>query len=347
VAGSDADWNTLQILTWAYLRDRGLVESYSSAAAAARQRWTEVIVPDGTKDVVRIPSRPSTLTLTLEAAQRGAFVSVPPQLQSSNQPPLPKGYEITAPPPAALGPGVYFSSLEAAEEDVDRHFVRGTLTVTGRRNGRGLHERIPDRERRYLKIDFDANQAVPRGGEVDYWSELEFVASEAVRTWPKPTEASATLPPAAARSAPLDEAEWAAEEIIATEMPTSVIEGETRATAHAEAEMATAAAYVANWDVSNARDEGDGTTATLDAGAPSSSSVELPVVASGKSHGIIATHAAIVAELRAGVRPGEHGGPTLKKFALTIQAETTGAKPYSERHMSRLIRKLRQTNQLP
>jgi hypothetical protein len=340
VAGSDADWNALQILTWAYLRDRGLVESYSSAAAAARQRWTEVIVRDGSKDVVRIPSPPSTLRLTLEAARRSAVVSVAPQLQSSNQPPLPKGYEIAAPPPAALGP-------EAAEEDVHRHFLPGTLTVTGRRNGRGPHEKIPDPERRYLTIDFDANRAVPRGGEVDYWSELEFVADEALRIWPEPTEASATLPPAAARSAPLDEAEWAAEEIIAAEMPMSVVEGETRATTHAEAEIAAAAADVANSDVSNVRDESGGTTATLDAGAPSSSSVELPVVASGKSQRIIATHAAIVAELRAGVRPGEHGDPTLKEFARRIQAQTAAPKPYSERHMSRLIRKLRRTNQLP
>jgi hypothetical protein len=324
-----------------------LVESYASAAAAARQRLSEVILPDGSRDVVRVPSPPSTLTLTLEAALRGAVASVIPQRPGNNQPPLPKRYEIAVPPPAAPGPGAYFSSLEAAEEDVYRHFLLGTLTVTGRRNGRGLHEKIPDRERRYLAIDFDANQAVPRGGEVDYWSELEFVADEALRTWPEPTEASVALPPAAARSAPLDEAKWAAEEIIATEMPTSVVEGETMATAHAEAEMAAAAADVAKWDVSNVRDESDGTTAALDAGAPSSSSVEPPVVASGKSQRIIATHAAIVVELRAGVRPGEHGGPTLKQFALTIQAKTAGTKPYSERHMSRLIRKLRQTNRLP
>jgi hypothetical protein len=182
---------------------------------------------------------------------------------------------------------------------------------------------------------------VPRGGEVDYWSELEFLADEALRTWPEPTGASAPC----GEIAPLDESEWAAEEIIAAEIPTSVVEGETRATAHAEAEMAAAAADVANWDVGNVRDEIDGTTATLDAGAPSSSSVELPVVASAKSRRITATEAAIVAELRAGVRPAEHGA-TLKQFALTIQARTKAPQPYSPRHLSRLIGKARQKYQL-
>jgi hypothetical protein len=148
VPGSNADWNALQTLTWAYMRDRGLVKSYASVAAEARQRLSEVILPDGSRDVVRVPSPPSTLTLTLEAARRGAVASVIPQRPGSNQPPLPKGYEIAAPPPAAPGPGAYFPSLEAADEEVHRHFRLGTLTVTGRRNGLGLHEKIPDPQRR-------------------------------------------------------------------------------------------------------------------------------------------------------------------------------------------------------
>jgi hypothetical protein len=55
----------------------------------------------------------------------------------------------------------------------------------------------------------------------------------------------------------------------------------------------------------------------------------------------IAAEAAIEAELRAGTNPGNQGGPTLKEFARTIQGKTGAPKPYSTKHMSRLINKVR------
>jgi hypothetical protein len=55
----------------------------------------------------------------------------------------------------------------------------------------------------------------------------------------------------------------------------------------------------------------------------------------------IAAEATIEAELRAGVKPGEHGGPTLKEFARTVQEKTRASEPYSAKHLSRLIAKVR------
>jgi hypothetical protein len=96
-------WTLLQGLAWVFLGDPKLV-TRCGAAAPDRRFGQEQILPDKTKIVsLTSPDPPSTLTIDVAAAARGAGVSAATvtTVGAENEPRLPAGMRLAVPAPAS------------------------------------------------------------------------------------------------------------------------------------------------------------------------------------------------------------------------------------------------------
>jgi hypothetical protein len=181
-------WTLLQGLAWVFLGDPELV-ARCGATAPDRQFGKAQILPDGTKIVsLTSPARPSTLTIDVAAAARGAGVSATTvtTVGAENEPRLPEGVRPAVPAAASKQfEKAEFQTREAAQNEILRRFRSGELPISGRRQGRGLREVIPVLERVDIELDWDHGRGSGKGPD-QQWDDLRGERAAWLRLWPAP-----------------------------------------------------------------------------------------------------------------------------------------------------------------
>jgi len=198
-------WTLLQGLAWVFLGDPKLV-ARCGAGAPERQFGQEQTLPNGTKIVLLTsPDPPSTLTIDVAAAARGAAASATTvtTVGAENEPRLPDGVRPAVPAAASKQfEKAEFQTREAAQNEILRRFRSGELPISGRRQGRGLHEVIPVLERVDIELDWDHGRGRRKDPD-QQWDDLRGERDAWLRLWPAPilgaassgAAAGGTLPP--------------------------------------------------------------------------------------------------------------------------------------------------------